>query len=140
MKDDCIFCTIANGLIPSYTLYEDADFRVIFDIGPASEGHALILPKEHSGNLLELSDESAAKVLPLAKRAARLLSAETGCEGVNVVQNNGRIAGQTVFHFHMHIIPRYRGDQVNITWKPGKVDEEKAKVLAEKIREAWSRA
>ena len=122
--DNCIFCKIANGEIPSATLYEDEDFRVILDLGPASKGHALILPKEHYANLYELDDEVAAKVLPLAKKMITKLTDILGCDGYNLVQNNGEAAGQTVFHFHLHMIPRYKDDGVGLTWKMGELTEE----------------
>lgn len=129
--EDCIFCKIANGEIPSATLYEDEDFRVILDLGPASKGHALILPKVHSANIYELPDETAGKVMILAKHMASKLTEALGCDGFNIVQNNGEIAGQTVFHFHMHLIPRYKGDKVGLTWTPGKLtDEMKEEILA----------
>lgn len=129
--EDFIFCKIANGEIPSATLYEDEDFRVILDLGPASKGHALILPKVHSANIYELPDETAGKVMILAKHMASKLTEALGCDGFNIVQNNGEIAGQTVFHFHMHLIPRYKGDKVGLTWTPGKLtDEMKEEILA----------
>jgi histidine triad (HIT) family protein len=136
MKDqNCIFCKIAAGEIPSATLYEDDDFRVILDIEPASKGHALILPKEHYANLYELDDEVAAKALVLAKKMITKLTDIVGCDGYNVLQNNGTAAGQTVFHFHMHLIPRYKNDDVKVGWKPGKLtDEVKQEILA-KINE-----
>ena len=112
------FCKIANGEIPAATLYEDENFRVILDLGPASKGHALILPKSHAANIYELSDEMAAKAMILAKKMATAMTAALKCDGFNIVQNNGECAGQTVFHFHMHLIPRYKGDQVGITWQP----------------------
>ena len=112
---DCIFCKIANGEIPAATLYEDEDFRVILDLGPASKGHALILPKAHAANIYELSDEMAAKAMILAKKMATAMTEALKCDGFNIVQNNGECAGQTVFHFHMHLIPRYQGDTVGIT-------------------------
>lgn len=133
MRDDnCIFCKIANGEIPSATLYEDEDFRVILDLGPASKGHALILPKEHTANLYELPDELAAKAMVVAKKVGSVLAKGLNCDGLNVVQNNGEAAGQTVFHFHIHLIPRFKGDekQVKLTWEPGKLtDEVKEEVL-----------
>ena len=107
-QDNCIFCKIAAGEIPSATIYEDNDFRVILDIEPASKGHALILPKEHYTNLYELSNELAAKALIVAKKVITKMTAILGCDGYNVVQNNGEAAGQTVFHFHIHLIPRYK--------------------------------
>jgi histidine triad (HIT) family protein len=134
MRDEnCIFCKIANGEIPSITLYEDDDFRVIFDIGPATKGHALLIPKEHYANLYELEDAIAAKVLPLAKRVAAALTKATGCDGFNLIQNNNPAAGQTVFHFHMHLIPRYENDHAIAFWKDGEADQEALKKLAEEI-------
>lgn len=134
MKDDnCIFCKIANGEIPSVSPYEDEDFKVIFDLNPASKGHALILPKQHFANLYELDDETASKVLKVAKRVTGALKEELGCDGYNLVQNNGEAAGQTVFHFHMHLIPRYKGDTVNVTWTPGTMDKEEMEKLARAV-------
>ena len=121
---ECIFCRIANGEIPSATLYEDDDFRVILDLGPASKGHALILPKSHAANIYELPDELAGKAMVLAKKMAGRMTEALEFDGFNIVQNNGEVAGQTVFHFHMHLIPRYEGDQVNVTWKPGTLTDE----------------
>ena len=125
MKDEnCIFCKLANGDIPTATLYEDDDFRVILDAGPASKGHALILPKEHYKNLYELDDEIAAKALVLAKKMITKLTDVLGCDGYNIVQNNGEVAGQTVFHYHIHLIPRYEGDEVGLGWKMGELTDE----------------
>ena len=124
MKDEkCIFCKLANGEIPTATLYEDEDFRVILDASPATKGHALIIPKEHYANLYELDDELAAKALVLAKKMITKLTEVLGCDGYNIVQNNEEVAGQTVFHFHMHMIPRYRGDKVGIGWHMGELKE-----------------
>ena len=131
---DCIFCKIANGEIPSATLYEDEDFRVILDLGPASKGHALILPKAHAANIYEISDDMAAKAMILAKKMATKMTEALKCDGFNIVQNNGEPAGQTVFHFHMHLIPRYEGDQVGITWKPGTLTEEVKNEILEKLK------
>ena len=131
---DCIFCKIANGEIPSATLYEDEDFRVILDLGPASKGHALILPKAHAANIYEISDDMAAKAMILAKKKATKMTEALKCDGFNIVQNNGEPAGQTVFHFHMHLIPRYEGDQVGITWKPGTLTDEVKNEILEKLK------
>ena len=131
---DCIFCKIANGEIPSATLYEDEDFRVILDLGPASKGHALILPKAHAANIDEISDDMAAKAMILAKKMATKMTEALKCDGFNIVQNNGEPAGQTVFHFHMHLIPRYEGDQVGITWKPGTLTDEVKNEILEKLK------
>jgi histidine triad (HIT) family protein len=124
VSDNCIFCKIANGEIPSATLHEDENFRVILDLGPASKGHALILPKKHAANLFELPDETASGAIVLAKKIAATLQEGLHADGVNLVQNNGEAAGQTVFHFHMHIIPRYQNDTVNVAWTPGELTEE----------------
>lgn len=132
--DNCIFCKIANGEIPSATLYEDEDFRVILDLGPATKGHALILPKAHAANIYELSDEMAAKAMVLAKKMATAITEGLKCDGFNIVQNNGESAGQTVFHFHMHLIPRYDHDGAGITWTSGTLtDADKEEILA-KVR------
>ena len=112
--ENCIFCKIANGEIPAATLYEDENFRVILDLGPASKGHALILPKSHAANIYELSDEMAAKAMILAKKMATAMTAALKCDGFNIVQNNGTTAGQTVFHFHIHLIPRYDKDGAGV--------------------------
>ena len=119
MKDEnCIFCKIANGEIPSRTLYEDDDFRVIMDLAPATKGHSLILPKDHYKNVYEIADDTAAKVLPLAKKMATLMTEKLGADGFNIVQNNNEVAGQTVFHFHVHLIPRYNNDNQSLVMKP----------------------
>lgn len=119
MKDEnCIFCKIANGEIPSRTLYEDDDFRVILDLNPATKGHALIMPKDHYQNLYQIDDGTAAKVLPLAKKMAVMMTKKLGCDGFNVLQNNNEIAGQTVFHFHVHLIPRYSSDNQSLVMPP----------------------
>ena len=129
--DNCIFCKIANGEIPAATLYEDENFRVILDLGPASKGHALILPKFPAANIYELPDEMATKAMILAKKMAIAMTEALKCDGFNIVQNNGECAGQTVFHFHMHLIPRYKGDNVGITWNPGELtDEDKEEILS----------
>ena len=136
MRDDnCIFCKLANGDIPTATLYEDEDFRVILDASPASKGHALILPKQHYADLYELDDEIAAKALVLAKKMITKLTPILECDGYNVVQNNKEAAGQTVFHFHMHLIPRYKDDQVGLGWKMGTLDEKEKEEILKKVGE-----
>ncbi len=135
MRDNnCIFCKIANGEIPSYTLYEDDDFKVIMDINPASKGHAIVIPKNHYKNLFELDDAVASRALVVAKKVATELAAELKCDGFNLLQNNEEMAGQTIFHFHIHLIPRYVDDTVAFKTTPGSIDEAFAKELADKIR------
>ena len=133
-NDSCIFCKIANGEIPSKTLYEDEKFRVILDLGPATKGHALILPKSHYKNLYELPDATAADVMKLAKKMAAQMTEKLGCDGFNLVQNNNEVAGQTVFHFHLHLIPRYTGDTVNVGWVPGEANPDELADLAKRVR------
>lgn len=132
--NNCIFCKIANGEIPSKTLYEDERFRVILDISPASKGHAIILVKQHAANIFELSEEDAAAIYVVAKKVATAMKKVLNCDGINILQNNGEAAGQTVFHLHMHIIPRYEGDQVKIKWTPGTENEVLSQALIEEIK------
>lgn len=135
MKDDCIFCKIARGNIPSATVYEDSHFRVILDINPATKGHCLIIPKEHFDNIYDLDAETAGKLFSLATCIARAMKDALHCDGLNLVQNNGLIAGQTVFHFHLHLIPRYEGDQVELTWTPHETQADQLEELRKAIRE-----
>lgn len=133
--ENCIFCKIANGEIPSATLYEDDKFRVILDLGPASKGHALILPKAHYADIYEIPEDLAGEAYQLAAKMAKKMTAALGCDGFNIVQNNKEVAGQTVFHFHMHLIPRYVGDQVGLTWKPGTLTDEMKQEILDKVKE-----
>ena len=132
-RDNCIFCKIANGEIPSKTIYEDDDFRVILDLAPATKGHALILPKEHFRNLFDLPEEVASKVMVLAKKLASEMKDKLECDGFNIMQNNEEVAGQTVFHFHMHLIPRYQGDCQKIEWDKGEPDSEELESIRRQI-------
>ncbi len=135
MKDEtCIFCKIANGEIPSATVYEDEDFRAILDLNPASKGHTLILPKNHFKDLCDLDSTTAVKVLPLAAKIGSAMKSALNCDGFNLVQNNGTEAGQTVFHFHMHIIPRYQGGPSIAAWTPQKAESEELTEIAEKLK------
>ena len=136
MKDNCIFCKIIRGDIPSSTIFEDEDFKAILDINPAAKGHALILPKQHYANLYELPEELAAKAMVLAKKLAAHMTEKLDCDGLNLLQNNGAVAGQTVFHFHLHLIPRYKdGDNRDLlTWNQLTYQEGEADQIAELIR------
>lgn len=122
---DCIFCKLANGEIPTMSLYEDEDFNVIFDAGPATFGHALILPKEHYANIYEIDEEVLAKAYKLAKKMAIVMTDVFKADGFNILQNNNEAAGQSVFHFHIHLIPRYENDHAIGMWTPGEQDKEK---------------
>lgn len=134
-QDNCIFCKIAAGEIPSRTLYEDEKFRVILDLGPATKGHSLILPKDHAADLYELPEETAADAMKLAKSMALLLREKLRCDGLNLVQNNGEAAGQTVSHFHLHLIPRYKGDGQRINWVPSEPTQEELEAVRKEIAE-----
>lgn len=125
MRDEnCIFCKIAAGDIPSKTIYEDEKFRVILDLGPATRGHALILPREHYKNIYELPEELAGETMKLAKKMTVLMTDRLQCDGFNLLQNNNEVAGQSVFHFHMHLIPRYQNDGQVISGKAGSASQE----------------
>ena len=136
MKDDsCISCKIANGEIPSNTIYEDGEFRVILDLGPASKGHALILPKSHYKDICEADQAVAEKLFPLAAKLGGAMKQSLGASGFNVVQNNGTSAGQTVFHLHVHVIPRYDGGPQMVAWNPQEANNDELKATAKVIRD-----
>lgn len=135
VDNNCIFCKIANGEIPSKTIYEDNEFRVILDLGPATKGHALILPKNHFKNIYDIDDATASQILPLAKKMAVQMTEKLGCEGFNIVQNNNEVAGQTVFHFHTHLIPRYEDDNQNILWNPTQPTQDELEMIKKQIIE-----
>lgn len=116
-KDDCIFCKLANGMIPTRSIYEDENFKVILDAAPATRGHALILPKEHADNLYQMPEDMTGKAFVLARKMAASMTETLGCQGFNIVQNNGEAAGQTVFHFHIHLVPRYEDDGQGLFWE-----------------------
>lgn len=130
--ENCIFCKIISGEIPSTAVYEDEDFRAILDVNPAARGHVIILPKKHAANIFELDEAEASKVFPIAKKIATAVMKTYHCDGVNILQNNGEAAGQTVFHLHVHVVPRYYGDGVNIMWKAGETPDLQA--VADEIK------
>lgn len=134
-QDDCIFCKIANGDIPSASVYEDEDFRVILDIAPAAKGHALILPKNHYSNVWELGQKESEKVMALAAKISAAQKKALDCDGINLLQNNGEAAGQSVFHFHMHLIPRYENDGVEIPWKTLSYEEGEIEKVCASMKE-----
>ena len=135
-QDDGIFCKIANGEIPATEICENEGFRGILDLGPASKGHALVLPKEHYRDITELPEKAAGEAFSLAGKVGKAMKQGLGAAGFNIVQNNGTAAGQTVFHFHIHVIPRYEGGPEMVAWTPGKAEAEELKATAESIRKA----
>ena len=133
MKNDCIFCAIAAGEIPCFKVYEDELVLAYLDINPFAKGHTLVIPKKHSAGLLDTDDETLAVVVSRVKKVAAHLKAALGCDGFNIMQNNGEAAGQTVRHVHFHIVPRWTGDDASsFVNRPG--DMEALKALAEQVR------
>lgn len=135
-QDNCIFCMLANGDIPTNTIYEDEDFRVIMDNAPATKGHALVLPKNHYADIYEIDSEILGKAIQVGQKVIKHVTPILGCEGYNLLQNNGEVAGQTVFHFHLHLIPRY-ADMDNsqlLKCASGSMDAEELKALTEELK------
>lgn len=133
--DNCIFCKILRNEIPSSTVYEDDKFRAIMDIGPVAKGHVILLAKEHAANLLEADDELLSAALPAAKKVAKAVKKTVNCDGINILQNNGEVAGQTVFHLHIHVIPRNKEDGVKLPPPLATYADGEAAELAKKIAE-----
>ena len=115
--DNCIFCKIIAGEIPSAVIFEDEEFKAILDRFPGNIGHVLVLPKKHYSNIFDIDEDVAGRLFRLATKIAKNMKEVLGFEAMNVVQNNGSLAGQTVHHFHLHLIPRYENDKVQIKWE-----------------------
>ena len=134
-KDDCIFCKLANGDIPTRMIYEDDNFAVFMDMSPAAKGHSLVVPKEHYANIYEMPADLVGEAMKVAQKMAIKLTEALHADGFNIVQNNGEVAGQTVFNFHMHLIPRYKEEKAVIFWTPQTVSaEELDETLAEIVK------
>ena len=136
IKEDCLFCKIAKGEIHSATVYEDSHFTVILDVNPATKGHCLIIPKDHFDTIYDLDGETAGKLFALATCIARAMRDALKCDGLNLVQNNGEIAGQTVNHFHLHLIPRYEGDGLNLNWPQQEISAEQLEEIRQSIKKS----
>lgn len=121
---DCIFCKIIEGSIPSYTIFENDLFKAFLDINPATFGHTLIVPKIHAIDIFDVPQEYAKEMFLLSQKIATQIKQSLGCDGINILQNNGSVAGQVVFHYHMHLIPRYKNDNVRVGWEPLKPTQE----------------
>jgi histidine triad (HIT) family protein len=119
---DCIFCRIVAGELPSIKVYEDTDTIAIMDINPATRGHVLVIPREHSTDIHQIEDRDLAHTAVVAKQLARQAVSQLGAQGVTIMQSNGAAAWQTVFHYHVHVIPRYEGDPLVLPWKPAPGD------------------
>ena len=132
MKNDCIFCAIACGEIPSFKIYEDDLVLAYLDINPFTKGHTLVIPKGHSAGLLDTPDGTLAEIVSRVTKVAAHLKDALPCDGFNILQNNGAAAGQTVMHLHFHIVPRYSGEGIEFVSHKGDMDELKS--LADRIR------
>ena len=139
MKDkDCIFCKIATGEIPCSKILEDDSAIAFLDIGPLAMGHTLLIPKDHYVTVDEMPPELAGAVLKHLPTLVKAVKSATNCEGVNILQNNGRVAHQVIPHVHFHIIPRRAGDEFHFNWPAGSYSEGEIEQLAQKIRENLS--
>ena len=132
---DCLFCKIVAGDLPSTIVDEDERTVTFMDINPATRGHALVVPREHSRDLLDVPDEDLAACAAAARRLARRASERLGADGVNLLNSCGRAARQTVFHFHVHVIPRYDDDPLRLPWVPGPGDEDEIAAAAGQLRD-----
>ena len=133
-KDDCIFCKLANGVFPTNSIYEDEMFNVILDAAPANPGHALILPKEHYRDIFEIDEETLGKAMILAKKIAERQTEVLKCDGVNVIQNNKEAAGQSVPHYHLHVIPRFVRDNQKMLWTPREAEDDAQREICAKLK------
>ena len=133
MADRCIFCDIVAGKLPAYKVYEDDLFIAILDRFPVNPGHALLIPKFHAEDLFGLCEKEAPQIMPLAMKIAAKIKETLSPAGFNIMQNNGKAAGQAVFHYHMHIIPRYEGDGVKIHPRSKNVGEQELEEMASKL-------
>jgi histidine triad (HIT) family protein len=131
---DCLFCKIVAGEVPSQRVDEDEKTVAFMDINPATRGHALVVPRKHAKNLLEIEPDELAAVAVAAQRLAKRVTDQLGAEGVNLLNSCGSVAWQTVFHFHVHVIPRYSGDPLRLPWVPGPGDPDEIAAAAEQLR------
>lgn len=129
----CVFCKIVSGEIPSYKIYEDDNFLAFLDISQATIGHTLVIPKKHFTNIFELDNSTANKIYECVVNVSNKLKNALDFEGFNIINNNGELAGQTVFHYHIHLIPRYKNDNLNISFSRNDFSKEQLINLAEKI-------
>jgi histidine triad (HIT) family protein len=131
---DCIFCKIVAGELPGQIVDQDERTVSFMDINPATPGHALVIPRSHARDLLEIDPEDLAATALAAQRLARRVHDRLGADGVNLLNARGRAAWQTVYHFHIHVIPRYSGDPLRLPWKPAPGDPEEIAAVAEQLR------
>jgi histidine triad (HIT) family protein len=135
-QPDCIFCKIVAGELPATIVDEDEQTLAFMDINPATRGHALVVPRAHAADLLEIEPAQLAAVSAAAQRLAKRVRERLGADGVNVINSCGAAAWQTVFHFHLHVIPRYEGDPLRLPWVPSPGDAEEIAAAAAQLRGA----
>ena len=133
-ESDCIFCKILAGELPSQIIDEDDKTVAFMDISPATRGHALVIPRRHTRDLLEIGEEDLQATIVAAQRLARRVKERLEADGVNLINSCGSAAWQTVFHFHIHVIPRYDDDPLRLPWKPQPGDSEEIAATAERLR------
>jgi histidine triad (HIT) family protein len=131
---DCIFCRIAAGELPAQIVHQDERTVAFMDINPATRGHALVIPRRHARNLLEIAPEDLEAAMLAAQALARRMPDRLGADGVNILNSCGSVAWQTVFHFHVHVIPRYRDDPLSLPWRPHPGDADEIAATAEVLR------
>jgi histidine triad (HIT) family protein len=136
VSDDCLFCGIVAGDVPAQVLDSDEHTVSFMDINPATRGHALVIPREHAVDLLEISDDDLERTFAAARRLAARMKEPLGADGFNILNSCGTAAWQTVFHFHVHVVPRYDDDPLKLPWVPKPGDPDEIAATAEKIRGA----
>ena len=131
---DCLFCKIIAGEVPGQIIAEDEHTMTFMDINPATRGHALVVPRRHARNLLEIDPDDLAAVARSAQRVAQRANERLGCDGVNLINSCGSAAWQTVFHLHVHVIPRYADDPLRLPWNPAPGDSDEIAATAQELR------
>jgi histidine triad (HIT) family protein len=134
VDDICIFCKIAKNEINSHTVYEDEQFKAILDVNPCNKGHVLVIPKTHIKDIYELDEQLGAELFKIVIKISKAVKKTYSLKGLNIVQNNGEVAGQTVMHFHMHIVPRNKEDKITLGWESISLVEEDFKKTLEDIK------
>jgi histidine triad (HIT) family protein len=131
---DCLFCGIVAGTVPSETIDSDDRTVAFMDIAPATPGHALVVPREHSADLMEIGEEDLTATVLAAQRLAKRMKDVLGADGINLINSCGAAAWQTVFHFHIHVVPRYEGDPLKLPWVPEEGDRDEIAAVAGRLR------
>lgn len=136
MSDDCPFCQMIEGRLDSYTVYETANALAFLDINPSTKGHTLVVPKEHAEDLMAISTDTVGPFFEAVQHVADAIDTALDPAGINLIQANGKAAGQEIAHAHMHIVPRYDDDDVSIEYNPSELEESTGKDLEQRLREA----